>query len=171
MAAVPRKPGPLTPSNTRGVFVLQLSRKDVRQRAACSRGTLASVVFWTVADGSCLGRRYRICHHDAQPFQFLGSVEKAFFRRHLCGHSVLVEEVVVPVMGRSDRAKVMARLGWTESERHRFEAALQGRQNETALLGMAPDVAAMLADWHQTNWFTVQGAEKQAIHSTGGSSW
>ena len=43
----------------------------------------------------------------------------------------------------------------------------QGRQHETALLGMAPDVAAMLADWHQTNWFTVQGAEKRAIHSTG----
>ena len=72
-----------------------------------------------------------------------------------------------PVMGRSDRAKVMARLGCTESERHRFEATLQGRQHETALLGMAPDVAAMLADWHQTNWFTVQGAEKRAILSTG----
>ena len=28
---------------------------------------------------------------------------------------------------------------------------------------MAPDVAAMLADWHQT----VQGAEKRAIHLTG----
>ena len=69
--------------------------------------------------------------------------------------------------GRSDRAKVMARLGWTESERHRFEATLQGRQHETAVLGMASDVAAMLADWHQTNCFTVQGAEKRAIHSTG----
>ena len=29
------------------------------------------------------------------------------------------------------------------------------------------DVAAMLADWHQTNWFTVQGAEKRALHLTG----
>ena len=87
-------------------------------------------------------------------------IRKAFY-------SVLVEEVVAPVMGRSDRAKVMARFGWTESERHRFEATLQGRQHETALLRMAPDVAAMLADWHQTNWFTVQGAEKRAIHSTG----
>ena len=29
-------------------------------------------------------------------------------------YSVLVEEVVGPVMGRSDHAKVMARLGWTE---------------------------------------------------------
>ena len=36
-------------------------------------------------------------------------IRKAFY-------SVLVEEVVGPVMGRSDRAKVMARLGWTESE-------------------------------------------------------
>ena len=25
----------------------------------------------------------------------------------------------------------------------------------------------LLADWHQTNWFTVQGAEKRAIHATG----
>ena len=32
---------------------------------------------------------------------------------------------------------------------------------------MPPDVAAMLADWHQTNWFTVQGAEKRALHFTG----
>ena len=24
--------------------------------------------------------------------------------------------------------------------------------------------AAMLADWHQTNWFTVQGAEKRPLH-------
>ena len=71
------------------------------------------------------------------------------------------------MMARSDRAKVMARLGWTKSEGHRFEATLQGRQYETALLGMAPDVAAMLADWHQTNWFTVQGAEKRALHYTG----
>ena len=79
-------------------------------------------------------------------------------------YSVLVEGVVGPVMGRGDRAKVMARLGWTESERHRFEATLQGRQHEVALLTMAPD--AMLADWHQTNWFTVQGAEMRALHFT-----
>ena len=32
---------------------------------------------------------------------------------------------------------------------------------------MAPDVAAMLADWHQTNWFKMQCAEKRAIHATG----
>ena len=49
-------------------FVLQLSRKDVRQRAAWTRGALASIVCWNVADGSCLVRRYRICHHDAQLF-------------------------------------------------------------------------------------------------------
>ena len=61
----------------------------------------------------------------------------------------------------------MARLGWTESERHRLEPPLQERQHETALFGMAPDVAAMLSDWHQTNWFTVQGAEKRALHFTG----
>ena len=71
------------------------------------------------------------------------------------------------MMARSDRAKVMARLGWTESERHRFEATLQGRQHEMALLGMAPDVAAVLADWHQTNWLTVQGTEKRPLHLTG----
>ena len=81
-------------------------------------------------------------------------------------YSVLVEEVVGPVMVRSDRAKVMARIGWTESEKHQLEATLQGRQQETALVGMAPDVAAMLADWRQTNWFTVQGAEKRALHAT-----
>ena len=43
-----------------------------------------------------------------------------------------------------------------QSEQHQLEA--------TFLLGMAPDVAAMLADWQQTNWFTVQGA---ALHFTG----
>ena len=31
---------------------------------------------------------------------------------------------------------------------------------------MAPDVAAMLADWHQTYWFTMQSAEKRALHAT-----
>ena len=67
--------------------MLQLSRKDVCQRAACSRGALAPDVSWYVADGSGPRRRYGICHHDAQPFQFLGSVEKAFFRRHPRGHS------------------------------------------------------------------------------------
>ena len=87
-------------------------------------------------------------------------IRKAFY-------SVLVEEVVGPVMGRRDRAKVMARLGWTESEQHRLEATLQGRQHETALLGMAPDIAAMLANRHQTNWLTVQGAEKRPLHFTG----
>ena len=71
------------------------------------------------------------------------------------------------MMGRSDRAKVMARLGWTESEQDQLEATHHGRQHETALLGTAPDVAAMLADWHQTNWFTVQGAEKRVLHFTG----
>ena len=59
-------------------FVLQLSRKDVRQRGACSRGALASVVSWHVADGSGLRRRHGICHRAAQPF--LASVEKAFLR-------------------------------------------------------------------------------------------
>ena len=34
-------------------------------------------------------------------------IRKAFY-------SVLVEEVLGPVMGRSNRAKVMASLGWTE---------------------------------------------------------
>ena len=62
-------------------------RKPEEFLRACSRGALAPVVCWNVADGSCPGRRCRICHQDAQPFQFLGSVEKAFFRRHLCGHS------------------------------------------------------------------------------------
>ena len=70
-------------------------------------------------------------------------------------------------MRRCDRTKVMARLGWTERKQHQLEATLQGRQNDTALLGMAPVVAAMLADWRQTNWFTVQGAEKRALNFTG----
>ena len=68
-----------------------------------------------------------------------------------------------------DRAKVTARLGWTENEKQHLEAVLQGR-HETALVGMAPDVAAMLANWHQTNWFTVQVAEKRALHATGNNS-
>ena len=55
-------------------------------------------------------------------------------------NSVLVEGVVGPVVGRSDRAKVMARLGWTEGEKQHLEATLQGREHETALVGMAPDV-------------------------------
>ena len=46
-----------------------------------------------------------------------------------------------------------------QSEQHQLEATL--------LLRMAPDVAAMLADWHQTNWFAVQGAGKRALHFTG----
>ena len=66
-------------------FVLWLSRKDVCQRAAC--GALAPDVSWYVPDGSRPRRRYGICHHDAQPFQFLGSGEKVVFRRHLHGHS------------------------------------------------------------------------------------
>ena len=74
---------------------------------------------------------------------------------------------MVPVIGRSDRAKVTGRLGETKEEKQHLEAALQGRQHETALVGMAPDVAAMLADWHQTNWFTVQRSEKRALHGTG----
>ena len=32
---------------------------------------------------------------------------------------------------------------------------------------MAPDVAAMLSDWHQTNWFTMQGPEKRVLHVRG----
>ena len=61
----------------------------------------------------------------------------------------------------------MARLGWTEDEKQHLEAALQGRQHGTALVRMAPDVAAMLADWHQTSCFRVQGAEKRTLHATG----
>ena len=79
---------------------------------------------------------------------------------------IYVDIPLGPVMGRNDRAKVMARLGWTDSEKQHLEAVLQGRWYETALIEIAPDVA-VLADWHQTNWFTVQGAEKRAIHATG----
>ena len=65
-------------------FVLQLSRKDVCQRAACSRGAWASVVSWYVADWSeFAGRMY--AHLPSS--RSLGSVERAFFRRHLRGHS------------------------------------------------------------------------------------
>ena len=68
-------------------------------------------------------------------------IRKAFY-------SVLDEEVVGPVMGRSDRAEVMARLGWTE---HQLGQRFRG---------------GSMADWHQTHWFTVQGAP---FHR--GSSW
>ena len=53
-------------------FALQLSRKDVCQRAASSRGALAPDVSWYVADGSGPRRRYGICHHDAQAFPVPG---------------------------------------------------------------------------------------------------
>ena len=95
--------------------MLQLSRKDVRQRAACSRGALAPVVCGMSQTGACPGRRAQL--RKLSSAVIFVDIRKAFY-------SVLVEEVVGPVMGRSDRAKVMARLGWTESERHRFEATL-----------------------------------------------
>ena len=63
------------------------------------------------------------------------------------------------MMGRSDRAKVMARLRWTESEKQHLEAALQGRQHETALVGLAPDVAGMALD--------VAAVLTHALHATG----
>ena len=161
MAAVPRQPGPLTPSNTRGVLCHSCPGKMYAPMSAGMSQTGA-----VQGGGTECAIMTRSLFSSWAQLRKLSSavifvdIRKAFY-------SVLVEEVVGPVMGRSDRAKVMARLGWTESERHRFEATLQGRQHETALLGMALDVAAMLADWHQTNWFTVQGAEKRAIHLTG----
>ena len=48
---------------------------------------MAPDVSWYVADGSGPTRRYGICHHEAQPFQFLNAVEKTFFGRHLRGYS------------------------------------------------------------------------------------
>ena len=171
MPAVPRKPGPLTPSNTRGVLCSSCPGKmyaSVLRAAAVPWLPLSAGMSQTGAvrgGGTEFAIMTRSLLSSWAQLRKLSSavifvdIRKAF-------HSVLVEEVVGPVMRRSDRAKVMARLGWTQSERHPFEATLQGRQHETALLGMAPDVAAMLADWHQTNWFTVQGAEKRAIHFT-----
>ena len=39
-------------------------------------------------------------------------------------------------MERRNRAKVVACFGWTNCEKHHLEATLQGRQHETALVGM-----------------------------------
>ena len=172
MAAVPRKPGPLTPSNTRGVLCSSCPGKmyaSVPSAAAVPSLPLSAGMSQT---GAVRGRGTEFAIMTRSLFSSWAQLRKLssaviFVDVRKAFYSVLVEEVVGPVMGRSDRAKVMARLGWTESERHRFEATLQGRQHETALLGMAPDVAAMLADWHQTNWFTLQGAEKRALHFTG----
>ena len=67
--------------------MLQLSRKDVCQRAASSRGAVTPDISWYVGDGSGPRGRHGIYHHDAEPVQFLGSVEKAVFGRHLRGYS------------------------------------------------------------------------------------
>ena len=172
MAAFPRKPGPLTPSNTRGVLCSSCPGKMYASvlRAAAVPWLPMSPGMWQTGAVRGGGTEFAIMTRSlfsswAQLRKLSSSVIHVDIRKAI--YSVFVEEVVGPVMGRSDRAKVMARLGWTESEQHRLEATLQGRQHETALLGMAPDVAAMLADWHQTNWFTVQGAEKWALHFTG----
>ena len=171
MAAVPRKPGPLTPSNTRGVLCSSCPGKmyaSVLRAAAVPCLPMSASMSQTRAvrgGGTEFAIMTRHLFSSSPQLRKLFSaviyvdIRKAFY-------SVLAEEVVGPVMGRSDRAKVMARLQWTESEQHQLEATLQGRQHETALLGMAPDLAAMLADWHETNWFTMQGAEKRALHST-----
>ena len=172
MATVPRKPGPLTPSNTRGVLCSTCPGKmkaRVLRAAAVPWLPMSAGLSQTGAvrgGGTEFAIKTRSLLSSWAQLRKLSSavinvdIRKAFY-------SVLVEEVVGPVMGRSDGAKVMARLGWTESERHRLEATLQGRQHETALLEIAPDVAAMMADWQQTNRFTVQGAEKRALHFTG----
>ena len=147
---------PLTPSNTRGVLC-----------SSCPRKMHAAAVPWLPMPagmsqtGAVLGggTEFAIMTRSlfsswAQLRKLSSAVIYVDIRKAFC--SVLVGEVVGPVMERSDRVKAMVRLGWTESELHLLEATLQGRQHETALLGMTPDVAAMLADWHQTNWFTVQ---------------
>ena len=164
MAAVPRKPGPLTPSNTRGVLYSSCPGKmyaSVLRAAAVPWLPMSAGVSQT---GAVRGRGTEFAIMTRSLFSSWAQLRKLSFAViyiHIrkAFYSVLVEDVVGLVVGRSDRAKVMARLGWTESERHRLEATLQGRQHETALLGMAPDVAAMLADWHQT----VHGA----LHFTG----
>ena len=58
---------------------------------------------------------------------------------------------------------------WRASGGQRAKGSIWRRlQHETALVRMAPDVAEMLPGWHQTNWFTVQGAEKRALHAMEG---
>ena len=170
MAAVPRKQGPFTPSNTRGVLCSSCPGKmyaSVLRAAAVPWLPMSAGMSQTGAVRGG-GAEFAIMTRSLfSSWALLRKLSSAVIYVDIRKVLKLFEEVVGPVMGRSDRAKVMARLGWTKSEQHQLEATLQVRQHETALPGMAPDVAAMLADWHQTNWFTVQGAEKRALHFTG----
>ena len=149
MAAVPREPGPLTPSNTRGVLC---SRCPGKMYASVLRA--AAVPWLPMSAGMSKtgavrggGTEFAIMTRSlfsswAQLRKLSSAVINVNIRNTF--HFVLVEEGVGPVMRRCDRTKVMARLGWTERKQHQFEATLQGRQHDTALLGMAPVVAAML---------------------------
>ena len=118
MAAVPRKQGRLTSSNTRGVLC---SICPGKMHASVPRAWLpmsAGVSQTGAIRGG--GTEFAIMTRNlfsswAQP-------------RELSSAVIYVDSVLV--MGWSDGAKVMARLGWTESEKQHLEAALQGRQHE-----------------------------------------
>ena len=86
MAAVPRKPGPLTPSNTRGVLCSSCPGKmyaNVLRAATVPWLPLSAGMSQTGAVRGG-GTEFAIM---TRSLQFLGSVEKAFFRRHLRRHS------------------------------------------------------------------------------------
>ena len=157
MAAVLRKPGPLTPSNVRGVLCSSCPGKmyaSVLRAAAVPWPPMSAGTSQTGAIRGG-GTEFAIMTRSlfssfAQLSKFSSAVIHVNIRKAF--YSVLVEGVVGPVLGRSDRATVTARLGWTESEKQHLEAVLQGRQHETALFLLAP---------------TLQGAEKRALHATG----
>ena len=133
MAAVPRKPEPLTPSTTRRVL-----RCSCRGKMCDSVLRAAAVVWLTMSAGMSQtgairggGTEFAIMTRNlfsSWAPQRERSSAVTYVDRRKAFYSALVEEVVGPVMGRSDRAKAAA----------------------PALVGMAPDVAAMLVDWHQT---------------------
>ena len=88
MTAVPRKPGPLTPNNTRGVLCSSCPGKmyaSVLRAAAVPWLPMSAGMSQTGAVRGG-GTEFAI-NHGAQPCQFLGSDEKVVFRRHPHGHS------------------------------------------------------------------------------------
>ena len=121
MAAVPRKPRPPTPSNTRGVLSSSCPGKmyaSVLRAAAVPWLPMSAGMSQT---GAVRGKGTEFAIMTRSHFSSWAQLRKLssaviYVDIRKAFHSILVEEVVGPVVERSDRAKVVARLGWTEGE-------------------------------------------------------
>ena len=138
MAAVVRKPGPLTPSNVRGVLYSSCPGKMYASVLRAAAVPWLPMSAGTSQTGAIRGGGTEFAIMTRSLFsswatlsKFSSAVIHVNIRKAF--YSVLVEGVVGPVLGRSDRATVTARVRWTESEKQHLEAVLQGRQHETAL--------------------------------------